>query len=735
MQPLSLQPKPSLQSVPHFGAARKNNASQKTGADQVELKKGAVQIPEKRQHIKLPKFTVYDLSEKIVEMQTRDYKLGWMSMVRLAPSYVRAAYETVKLFGALPEESKTRIAGYGLSLQIWRDYFNKDEPGLIFRKFASYAGPPVGKLCQNLAQSLTQMDAEKMEAGIKVLEAEVEKQKKSASKDDSSRLPLKEKLLQIKQLKAALWVKKVLTPMLDTVPPVPFKEIQPQLNQLVDALKQEFPECQISAINPKPIGSGTIAQCYEVSLKEPLGANGDKKLVVKVNRPDVNESYIQQFDDLLYRAITLFTGTSSESLETADQRARSVVSVLRDEIIGSQEHDLARQMKDVVQKGNIPIQIPEVYLSSNEGMVMAYAEGKNLNQLPVDRQREVLKTYDAPLAKLAWESVRHLDPHSGNIRWDEAKQQLTLLDFGRGAILDKDGHKNLLTFMTRCLSASGDRLDVLKDSEREKLVPLMQGLFKSPEAKAALLESEELQELLFDAGRNAMNPDNVLLLLAMLNYEAPTHLGSTVLSSGVSKLDITKSHKSLLTLYKINNYHQPISGWEDAELETILQQGDKMDPKVQNIVEHCQQEIFGLFRYSDYNSSEWETPPQDPWQFYTQLDPKLKSYFISMLRKDLRLNALAQQTAQHLESLSDATWDSDEKSAVVEQLRQNLNKAFYERSWDTAYGIKNLHSPKAYHEGLDLGSYTSLDSSEYELRNFLESNSGKRFLQNLKAAS
>jgi ubiquinone biosynthesis protein len=212
--------------------------------------------------------------------------------------------------------------------------------------------------------------------------------------------------------------------LLDTVPPLPFKDVQEIIEKNLKAPTHHF----FSHIEPKAIGSASIAQVHRAKLK-----NG-KNVVLKVQRPDAKEQFAADIQIMYYLAHKL------------DKRFRdkpvSPVTVVKEfERYTAQELNFVIEARTIDRfhqffKNSTSVVIPRVYWQSttNQLLTMDWLDGTKLTALlknPDHTRASLLarRIADATFDQVLKLGVFHADMHPGNIMVMPGNK-IGLLDFG-----------------------------------------------------------------------------------------------------------------------------------------------------------------------------------------------------------------------------------------------------------------------------------------------------------------
>ncbi len=208
--------------------------------------------------------------------------------------------------------------------------------------------------------------------------------------------------------------------LLDRVPPLPFAKVQHVIETSLKAPTKAF----FSHIDPKPIGSASVAQVHRATLK-----NG-KDVVVKVQRPEAREHFAADIRILYYLA---------HKIQKRFDRAVSPLTIVKEfERYTAQELNFTLEAKNIDRfakhfRSSRTVVIPNVYwpATTSQLLTMDYLEGTKLTELLKHKQGTVLaqRIVDAAFEQVLRLGSFHADLHPGNIIV-LPNNKIGLLDFG-----------------------------------------------------------------------------------------------------------------------------------------------------------------------------------------------------------------------------------------------------------------------------------------------------------------
>ncbi len=198
----------------------------------------------------------------------------------------------------------------------------------------------------------------------------------------------------------------------DDVPPVPFEEMKPEIEQQLGGPIDEV----FASFDETPIASASIGQVYRAQLKTDEGV---AQVVVKAQRPNIT-STIERDIDLLYWLAHAIERSIPEAhlyapVRVVEEFDRSISA----ELDFAQEADNAERFSENLAE--LPtIEFPTVYrqASSRKVITLSYIDGKNVFQAVREGAsgEHIAKSAIAGMVRMIFEhGFFHADPHPGNI--------------------------------------------------------------------------------------------------------------------------------------------------------------------------------------------------------------------------------------------------------------------------------------------------------------------------------
>jgi len=220
-----------------------------------------------------------------------------------------------------------------------------------------------------------------------------------------------------------------------------------EMREALDILEKELGENYKKISNlSDPIAAASIAQVHFASLKENLG---EKKIALKILRPNIEKIFNEELDALMLLAYII------QSLIKKTKRLKlvEVVQLLRE--ITNVEMDLrfeAAAANELYEntKNDIGFRVPKIYWEQTSKKVLCLDK---INGISI-REIENLKSLNIDLKKLAKDIIQnflkhavrdgffHADMHQGNL-FVSNNGDIIPVDFGIMGRLDKNNRKYL----------------------------------------------------------------------------------------------------------------------------------------------------------------------------------------------------------------------------------------------------------------------------------------------------
>lgn len=231
--------------------------------------------------------------------------------------------------------------------------------------------------------------------------------------------------------------------LLDQVPPLPFHELLPQLQEDLGGNVDEF----FLEIDPQAIAAASLAQVHKAILK-----NGEP-VVLKIRRPGIRR-VIEADLHLLERLVEVI---ESEAPQLRRYHPRQIVrqfsqSLRRELDFASESRNAERVAANLANDPNI--MIPRVYweFTGERLNVQEYVEGiqgrdlKAAEAAGLNRHLLAERGVKAVLQMIMVDGFFHADPHPGNVFY-LSDNRLAFIDFGMMGRLTEERREQLVSFL------------------------------------------------------------------------------------------------------------------------------------------------------------------------------------------------------------------------------------------------------------------------------------------------
>lgn len=231
--------------------------------------------------------------------------------------------------------------------------------------------------------------------------------------------------------------------LLDEVPPVPFAELLPQIEEDIGgALEEIFLE-----VDPAPLAAASLAQVHKAVLK-----NGEQ-VVLKIRRPGIRK-LVEADLRLLER---LVDAIDDETDDLHRYRPKEIVRQFSQSL--RRELDFAMESRNAERvaaslAGNYEIVIPKVYweYTGERLNVQEYIQGIAGRDLPavkisgLNRKLLAERGAKAVLHMIMVDGFFHADPHPGNVFYLPGNR-LAFIDFGMMGRLTDERRDQVVHFL------------------------------------------------------------------------------------------------------------------------------------------------------------------------------------------------------------------------------------------------------------------------------------------------
>jgi predicted unusual protein kinase regulating ubiquinone biosynthesis (AarF/ABC1/UbiB family) len=268
-----------------------------------------------------------------------------------------------------------------------------------------------------------------------------------------------------------------LSPLQDSVPPVPFSAIEGVLNREYMDYRKIF-----RSVDPLPLASASLGQVHRAVL-----VSGDD-VVIKVLKPGVEQSVDMDFA-ILYHVFRFFSMFESfrrhgDFMELLDE----LVSVTGDEMNFMREAAVMKYFREEFSKFHY-LTVPLVYenISGKRAIVMSRCHGDKVTDIPawIDRGNDPAliscRLVEIYMEQLLKSRYLHFDPHPGNILVTD-NSNIVLLDFGMTGEIDAEKRNGLRTLLSSLvakdargmIAAMNDMGLIKKNVNRYALLPVVE---------------------------------------------------------------------------------------------------------------------------------------------------------------------------------------------------------------------------------------------------------------------
>ena len=229
----------------------------------------------------------------------------------------------------------------------------------------------------------------------------------------------------------------------DNVKPFSFEEVeQIILSELGARISKAF-----SDFDPKPIAAASLGQVHYAALRD------GRKVIVKVQRPDIRKQIAEDFEVLMQIAEFLDTHTE------VGRRYRFLTVVEEFRMTIQQELNYEREAQNLVMLGEnlkeferIQVPQPVADYTTRSVLTMDYVQGRKITALSpltkLDLQGAPLaeELFKAYLKQIMVDGMFHADPHPGNVFLTD-DGNIALIDLGMVGRVAPTLQENLLKLL------------------------------------------------------------------------------------------------------------------------------------------------------------------------------------------------------------------------------------------------------------------------------------------------
>ncbi len=229
----------------------------------------------------------------------------------------------------------------------------------------------------------------------------------------------------------------------DQVPPIPFEELLPQLEEDLGGSIDEF----FSTVERRPLAAASIAQVHKAVLKD------GTPVILKIRRPGLRK-IIEADLRLLHRLVDI---AESESPELRRFHPKEVLRQFNQSL--RRELDLAAECRNAERVAvnladDLNIKIPSVYWqwTCERLNVQEYIQGIQgrdlaaVDQAGLDRKLLADRGTQAVIKMIMEDGFFHADPHAGNVFYLE-DNKLAFIDFGMVGRLTEERREQVVSLL------------------------------------------------------------------------------------------------------------------------------------------------------------------------------------------------------------------------------------------------------------------------------------------------
>lgn len=243
----------------------------------------------------------------------------------------------------------------------------------------------------------------------------------------------------------------VLSKLQDDVPPAPFSEVKPIIENELGGIENAFEE-----FDSVPLSGASLGQVY-------LARHMGKQVIVKVSRPNI-ERVIEDDIYVLKKVLPLATRFIDPNLRfSAEGMLAQFIETVHEEM------DYRIEAQNLITIGrnlqNDPsVIVPDVFLdrTTRHVLTMEYIPGIKITDIPaleaenINREALVVKVHRVFFKMLLRQTVFHADPHPGNISVT-SDGRIILYDFGMVGRLDSETRLRLIRLYLALIDRDPER--------------------------------------------------------------------------------------------------------------------------------------------------------------------------------------------------------------------------------------------------------------------------------------
>lgn len=259
---------------------------------------------------------------------------------------------------------------------------------------------------------------------------------------------------------------KALESLQDNVEEIPYSEVQKIVEEEIgQRISKAF-----ESFDVEPLASASIGQVHKAVLRS------GKKVAVKIQRPGVRKSFIEDLDTLKE-----LTDVAVKHNKTAKKYA---VNDILDELrfILLNELDYVKEAENLIALGKNMEKYPKIFIpqpvegySTSKILTMDYIDGQKITTItPISRIETNYKPLvdelvAAYLKQIIFDGFAHADPHPGNVHLTK-DNKIALMDLGMVAKFGPELRENILKLLIAISKYNGEETSnvLLKMSDYDK---------------------------------------------------------------------------------------------------------------------------------------------------------------------------------------------------------------------------------------------------------------------------
>jgi ubiquinone biosynthesis protein len=246
----------------------------------------------------------------------------------------------------------------------------------------------------------------------------------------------------------------VLTRLQDNVEPFPFEKVEKIIsNEIGMRFSKAFLE-----FDPKPIGSASIGQVHKAVTRDRI------PVVVKVQRPDIRETIIEDLD--AFGEVAEFLQEHTETgkrfmLEATLDEFRKMI--IRELDYRNEVQNLIKLSQNLEEFEEIIVPLPVEDYCSSKVLTMDFIKGKKitsispLKNLDIKGQHLAEVLFKSYMKQIVVDGFYHSDPHPGNVFITD-DNRLSLLDLGMVGYVSEKMQTELLQILLAIGDGRGDEV-------------------------------------------------------------------------------------------------------------------------------------------------------------------------------------------------------------------------------------------------------------------------------------